>query len=225
MDAPAPSVARAARRLRLRVRGAVQGVGFRPFAYGLAARLRARAASCCNDGEGVLIEIEGRRAQALSADAAPRRRRRSPASIRSMSTRSRRWAARASQSSASSPRPGLDPHRRGRSDLRGLPRRAVRSGKPLLRLPADQLHPLWAALYADAGPALRPGADLDGALPDVRGVRARLRGSGEPPFPRRADRLPALRAEAQQACQRGRRRLAQRENRRAQGARRLSSPV
>ena len=32
-------------RLRLRVRGAVQGVGFRPFAYGLASRLDS-AASC-----------------------------------------------------------------------------------------------------------------------------------------------------------------------------------
>jgi hydrogenase maturation protein HypF len=49
-----------ASRLRLRVRGAVQGVGFRPFAYGLAQRLEL-AGFVLNDGEGVLIEIEGGR--------------------------------------------------------------------------------------------------------------------------------------------------------------------
>ncbi len=46
------------RRLRLRVRGAVQGVGFRPFAYGLASRL-ALSGFVLNDAEGVLIEVEG----------------------------------------------------------------------------------------------------------------------------------------------------------------------
>ena len=49
------------RRLRLRVRGAVQGVGFRPFAYGLASRLSLRG-FVRNDAEGVLIEVEGNRA-------------------------------------------------------------------------------------------------------------------------------------------------------------------
>ena len=51
-------------RFRLRVRGAVQGVGFRPFAYGLAARLRLDG-FVRNDGEGVLIEIEGSGADAF----------------------------------------------------------------------------------------------------------------------------------------------------------------
>ncbi len=50
--------ARTDRRLRLRVRGAVQGVGFRPFAYGLASRL-ALSGFVLNDADGVLIEIEG----------------------------------------------------------------------------------------------------------------------------------------------------------------------
>ncbi len=53
------------RRLRLRVRGVVQGVGFRPFAYGLASRL-----SLCgfvrNDSDGVLIEVEGPHADAFA---------------------------------------------------------------------------------------------------------------------------------------------------------------
>ena len=51
-------------RLRLRVRGVVQGVGFRPFAYGLASRL-GLSGFVRNDAEGVLIEVEGARAGAF----------------------------------------------------------------------------------------------------------------------------------------------------------------
>ncbi|MDO6965960.1 carbamoyltransferase HypF [Rhizobium alvei] len=46
------------RRLRLRVRGAVQGVGFRPFVYRLA-RSMDLSGFVLNDSAGVLIEIEG----------------------------------------------------------------------------------------------------------------------------------------------------------------------
>ena len=42
----------------------MQGVGFRPFAYGLAARLSLNG-FVRNDGEGVLIEVEGASAQAF----------------------------------------------------------------------------------------------------------------------------------------------------------------
>lgn len=45
-------------RLRLRLRGAVQGVGFRPFVHGLAARF-ALAGFVRNDAEGVTLEVEG----------------------------------------------------------------------------------------------------------------------------------------------------------------------
>jgi len=58
MSALHSRTARSDRRLRLRVRGAVQGVGFRPFAYGLASRL-ALSGFVRNDAEGVLIEVEG----------------------------------------------------------------------------------------------------------------------------------------------------------------------
>lgn len=49
-----------ATRLRLRVRGAVQGVGFRPFVHGLAHEF-ALGGFVRNDAEGVLVEIEGAR--------------------------------------------------------------------------------------------------------------------------------------------------------------------
>lgn len=47
-------------RLRLHVRGAVQGVGFRPYVYGLATRYRL-AGFVANHPHGVVIEIEGDR--------------------------------------------------------------------------------------------------------------------------------------------------------------------
>ena len=47
-----------AARLHLRVRGLVQGVGFRPFVYTLARR-QGLAGWVRNDAEGVTIEVEG----------------------------------------------------------------------------------------------------------------------------------------------------------------------
>ncbi len=48
-------------RRRIRIRGVVQGVGFRPFVYGLARR-HGLGGFVLNDGEGVLVEAEGARA-------------------------------------------------------------------------------------------------------------------------------------------------------------------
>ena len=55
-------------RRRIRVTGVVQGVGFRPFVYGLAAR-HGLGGFVFNDGEGVVVEAEGD-ATALDAFAA-----------------------------------------------------------------------------------------------------------------------------------------------------------
>ena len=63
-------------RSRFRVRGVVQGVGFRPFVYGLALR-QGLDGFVLNDGDGVVIEAEGGRpalaafTSALRAEAPP----------------------------------------------------------------------------------------------------------------------------------------------------------
>ena len=62
MKAAAPEVKEDVTRLRLRLSGAVQGVGFRPFAFGLAARF-ALGGFVRNDAQGVIVEVEGDRAQ------------------------------------------------------------------------------------------------------------------------------------------------------------------
>ncbi len=46
------------KRLRLRIRGAVQGVGFRPFVYRLAEELELHG-RVANDSRGVALEVEG----------------------------------------------------------------------------------------------------------------------------------------------------------------------
>ncbi|MDA8251161.1 MAG: carbamoyltransferase HypF, partial [Rhodospirillales bacterium] len=55
---PPPETMTAVARLRVRVRGAVQGVGFRPFVHRLARR-HALGGFVANDAEGVVIEVEG----------------------------------------------------------------------------------------------------------------------------------------------------------------------
>ena len=45
-------------RVRIRIKGVVQGVGFRPFVYNLAEKYGLRG-FCLNDAEGVLIDVEG----------------------------------------------------------------------------------------------------------------------------------------------------------------------
>ncbi|MBX5483013.1 MAG: carbamoyltransferase HypF [Myxococcaceae bacterium] len=76
-------------RRALRVRGVVQGVGFRPFVYRLATSLRL-AGTVRNDGEGVWIDVEGEPEQLDRFDA--RLRSEAPALSRIDSVESTRCA-------------------------------------------------------------------------------------------------------------------------------------
>ena len=53
-------------RVRARVSGVVQGVGYRPFVYGLASEL-GLSGFVFNDAEGVLVEVEGESVDAFVA--------------------------------------------------------------------------------------------------------------------------------------------------------------
>lgn len=64
MTATAKSGAEPVRSLRVRVRGAVQGVGFRPFIYRLAREYQLTG-WVRNDGDGVLAEVQGAEAEAF----------------------------------------------------------------------------------------------------------------------------------------------------------------
>ena len=67
--------------------------------------------------------------------------------------------------------------RGGRGDLRRLPRRAARSGRPPLPLPVHQLHELRPALHDRARRAVRPPGHDDGGVRDVRRLPERVRRS------------------------------------------------
>ena len=154
-------------------RGSASG----PSCYRLARELGARRAASCNDERGVLLEVEG--------DAEARRALLGAAAARG--------AAAGRRSSACEPR-GVEPRRRARasaiveSERGGEP--AGRSSRPtsatcadclaeLLRprrppppLPVHQLHELRPALHDRARRPLRPPADDDGRLRDVRAPAA-----------------------------------------------------
>ena len=66
--------------------------------------------------------------------------------------------------------------------------------RPAPRLPLHQLHQLRAAVHDHRGAALRPRAHDHAPLPPLSRVPARVRGPGRPALPRRAQRVPGLRA-------------------------------
>ena len=135
----------------------------------------------------------------------PKRRRwrwSSRSSSRSGSPRraSAAFAIRRQRRAATSRRPGDTRHR----DLRRLPARAVRPGRPPLPLSVHQLHELRSPVHDRARRPLRPAADHDGGLHDVPDLPRRVRGPGRPALPRPAQRLPGVRAVAAAARSRPR---------------------
>ena len=141
----------------IRVRGVVQGVGFRPFVYRLA-RANTLGGWVLNGEEGVEIYLEGAE-QGLQAFVREMKMQPPPAaSIAEMEVQEvaplgvHGFTIRESQ-------------RRERPTVRispdlpvceRLPRRAFRSAQSALRLSLHQLHQLRPALHRSHRPALRP---------------------------------------------------------------------
>ena len=125
-------------------------------------------------------------------------------------------------------RGGVEPRRRPlraraarRRDVRRLPARALRPHRPPVPLPVRQLHELRAAADDRHTRPVRPAEHDDGRVPALRGLPARVRGPLRPALPRRADRVPRLRAAPLAAARAGCSRAARRRDRRGEGARRL----
>ena len=124
-----------ARRVRVRVEGVVQGVGFRPFVHRLAEEL-GLGGTVRNDARGVEIEAEGTDAAVrallarLAAEAPPLARVESVEAVDVPAVGAGGFTIEASRGGAAA---ALRQRRRG--DLRGLPARAARPGRPAPRYP------------------------------------------------------------------------------------------
>ena len=210
---------RAARARRVR-----DGPGRRlpPYVYRLARDELGSAAGCATTSAG-------------SCSRSRARRRRSSASSPGCRARRRRWprVERGAQPSRSPPRGerGLRDRReraarRGRragrarhGDLRRLPGRAVRPGRPALPLPVRQLHrtAARASRSCAASPTTAPLTTMAG-FAMCAACRAEYEDPARPPLPRPAERLPGVRA-ARAAGRRAAARRARRDARRGRGRR------
>ena len=172
---PAPAQAPVRRRLKMVVRGAVQGVGFRPFVYRLATELGLQG-WVVNSAQGVFIEVEG--APESLSDFARRLKSEKPARAIIQSCESSHLDA-VGYDRLRDPgkhRPGRQEraHSARSRDLRGLPARNSRPGRSPLSLSLHQLHQLRSAFFHHRGASLRSRQHLDEKIRDVRGVRTRI---------------------------------------------------
>ena len=220
---PALSHSGASERLRVRVRGAVQGVGFRPFVHGLARALEL-GGFVRNDAEGVLLEIEGARAHEFVAAL-----RRSPPPL-----------ARIDAVEAQCVAPKAERQFFIETSVSGETRTRVPADAAVCEECLDELfdprsrfyrYPFvncthcGPALHADAQASFRPRRDRDGALRHVRGLRDGFPRSLEPALSCADDRLSGMRTAPRRADRRNRRLPAQRRHRRLEGRRRISSAL
>ena len=177
----------------VRVRGLVQGVGFRPTVWRLAQAHGLRG-SVANDGEGVIIHIGGpptaiaEFVDSLLAEPPPLARieqvERSPARM-PLETEFRIASSRATMV-----RTGVVPDAATclycEAEIRD-PRGEA------LSLPVHQLHALRPATVDHRGDPLRSSEHVDAVVPAVRGLLRRISRPGGSPLPCAADRLPGLR--------------------------------
>ena len=164
------------RRLRMCVRGVVQGVGFRPFVYTTAAAL------------GLTGSVRNDAPASSSRSRATRRRSTAFAGAGCATTPPPLAVVESVETPSMPPSRRHRLHHRGhlairrrpharlarRRDLRRLPAPSCRPGRPALPPPVHQLHQLRSAVHHHHRAALRPRRHHDGRLPDVRRLRARV---------------------------------------------------
>ena len=189
-------------RVRARVTGVVQGVGFRPFVFGLATEL-GLSGFVLNDARGVVVEVEGEAVERVPGAAARPRRRRWRRSSPSRTSRCPSCGER-----------GLrDPREPagGRPDAPIAPDTAT-CDDCLAELfdPADRRYRYPFINCTNCGPRFtivtgvpydRPSTTMAG-FDDVRGLPGGVRRPARPPLPRPAERLPGVRPAAASAPRR-----------------------
>ena len=158
------------RRVRAARRGDGAGRRLPPLRLPAGGRARARRlraattrAACCSRSRATPTAVERFLGAAARRGAAAGRGRarvgRGPDADRRARLRDRREPARRRAGAPVSARHG---------DLRRLPARAARSGRPPLPLPVHQLHQLRPAVHDRPRRPVRPAADDDGRVRDVR---------------------------------------------------------
>ena len=226
--------------MEIRVRGRVQGVGFRPTVWRIARELDLTG-EVLNDCEGVLVRVGG--SPSAVGDFIARLESEPPPLARIDKIEVRAFdGALPSEFRIAEKFCGRRTHggRAGRGDLSGLRSGNRRSVPAPLPLSVRQLHALRAAPQHRQGHPLRPRQYDDVAVCDVRGVRGGISQFRRPAFPRRSDRVPCLRSHGEagpsrrpsdefrptfdaRRCRCGPRTHHDGRNRRNQGSRRLSS--
>ena len=224
--------------IEIRVRGRVQGVGFRPTIWRMAHEL-GLAGEVRNDAEGVLLRVGGERA-------ADRRvsRRHQARTAAARAHRCDRDAGLYRRAFGRIPhcrecgRRSKDRDRARRGHLQSVRRRIARPHRSPLPLSVHELHALWTAAEHRYRHPLRSGDYDHGALCAVSRLPRRIWKSERSAVPCRSRRLSELRPDggvdrARGACaakrRRRRRRRAcgkthrRRRDRRGQGDRRLSA--
>ena len=184
----------AAARLRLRVTGLVQGVGFRPYVHRLASEL-GLAGHVGNDTAGVFIEVEGlgpvidEFMARLVTDAPGPARITGVVDEHIAPTGDTGFVIVESQAQGAV-RTFVSP------DIATCADCLAELFDPADRrctLPVHQLHQLRAPLHDHAVPALRPAQHDHGGLRPVRGLRVGVPRPGRPALPRPARCLCRLR--------------------------------
>ena len=152
-------------RLRIRIRGAVQGVGFRPFVFRTATELHLTG-FVQNDTAGVVVEAEGTR-PALEELLARLAREAPPRAVLQAVTHS--WIDPTGDATFEIRLSDVEGERTARRAARhrhlpGVPRGGARPGRPAVPLSLHELHELRSALHHPPRPALRPAQHHDGGL-------------------------------------------------------------